>query len=426
MTFFANCGITSRKEFRHKSTRALQLRKTTEPEFKTKQISTIQHTFQILHHREFATAMSDSTLFKPLTVGKLKLSHRIGMCPLTRYRATDDHIPLPMVVKYYEQRASIPGTLLVSEGTFISPAQGGFANVPGIYNEEQIAAWRKVTDAVHSKGSFIFCQLWALGRTAETDVAKKENITIMSSSNIPVDAAHSVPVPLSLDQIKVTVQDYARAAENAVKAGFDGVELHGANGYLIDQFLQDRCNRRDDKYGGSVENRSRFALEAVKAVVDIIGADRTAIRFSPWSTYNGMRMDDPVPQFKDIILKLNELKLAYLHLVESRIAGNADVETFDKLEFAMDIWSGPLLIAGGYRPTSARQLVDVEHKDKDIVVLFGRYFISTPDLPFRIRENLDLNEYDRSTFYTPMSAKGYTDYTFSKEFLSSVAIHNVA
>ncbi|KAH7371126.1 hypothetical protein BKA66DRAFT_470188 [Pyrenochaeta sp. MPI-SDFR-AT-0127] len=369
--------------------------------------------------------MADSQLFQPLTVGRIQLSHRIGMCPLTRFRATDDHVPLPMVAEYYSQRASLPGTFLITEGTFISPAQGGYANVPGIYNDAQIAAWRKVTDAVHAKGSFIFCQLWALGRTANAKVAEDEDIIITSSGDIPVDSEHSTPVPLSLDQIKGIIRDYAQAAKNAIEAGFDGVELHGANGYLIDQFLQDRCNNRKDQYGGSIENRSRFAMEAVEAVVDAIGADRTAIRFSPWSTFNGMRMDEPVPQFRDIILKLNKLNLAYLHLVESRIAGNADVEIFDKLEFAMDIWSGPLFIAGGYRPASAYRLVDEEHKDKKIVVLFGRYFISTPDLPFRIRSNLELNKYDRSTFYTPMSAKGYTDYSFSKEFLKTLPVETV-
>lgn len=360
--------------------------------------------------------MTESRLFKPLAVGRLQLSHRIGMCPLTRFRASDDHVPLPIVETYYAQRASVPGTLLVSEGTFISPSQGGFANVPGIYNDAQIAAWRKVTDAVHAKGSYIFCQLWALGRTAEGDIAEKENFTVTSSSDLPVDAAHPQPAPLTVSQIKSTIQDYAQAAKNAIAAGFDGVELHGANGYLIDQFIQDNCNQRTDEYGGSIENRSRFAVEAVQAVTDAVGANRTAIRFSPWSTFNAMRMDNPVPQFSDIIRKLDPLGLAYLHLVESRIAGNADVESFDKLEFAMTIWNGPLLIAGGYRPDSAKRLVDEEQKSRDIVVMFGRFFISTPDLPFRIKAGLELNQYDRDTFYTPQQAKGYIDYKFSSDF----------
>ncbi|KAH7083498.1 hypothetical protein BKA63DRAFT_154132 [Paraphoma chrysanthemicola] len=360
--------------------------------------------------------MSESKLFKPLTIGKLQLSHRIGMCPLTRFRASDDHVPLPIVETYYAQRGSVPKTLLISEGTFISPKQGGTNNVPGIYNESQIAAWRKVTDAVHAKGSYIFCQLWALGRTASPDVARRENIRVTSSSNIALSEDHVVPEPLSVEEIKSTIEDYAQAAKNALAAGFDGVELHGANGYLIDQFLQDVSNKRTDQYGGSIENRSRFALEAVQAVVDAVGADRTAIRFSPFSPFNGMKMDNLVPQFADIVQKLNPLKLAYLHLVESRIAGSKDCEGDEKLDFAIDLWSGPLLLAGGYKPDTAKMVVDHERPDKDIVVMFGRLYISTPDLPFRVKNGLDLNPYNRDTFYTPMKAEGYIDYEFSTHF----------
>ncbi|KAK1763975.1 hypothetical protein QBC33DRAFT_548458 [Phialemonium atrogriseum] len=365
--------------------------------------------------------MPDSRLFQPLKVGNLTLSHRLAMCPLTRFRASDDHVPLPSVREYYGQRASVPGTLIISEGAFISPAHGGYANVPGIYNEDQIAAWRTVTDAVHAKGSYIFCQLWALGRTADTSVAAHEGITFVSSSNIPVDSERPAPVPLSKVQIRQSIQDYANAAKNAIKAGFDGVELHGANGYLIDQFIQDTCNRREDEYGGSIENRSRFAVEVVKAVSDAIGGERTGVRFSPWSTYNGMRMDEPIPQFADVIRRIKELSpsIAYLHLVESRIAGNADVEASDKLTFAYDIWDRPLLVAGGFTAESAQRLVE-EHPDKEIVVMFGRYFISTPDLPFRIKSGLALSPYDRDTFYTPMATKGYTDYPFSPQFLETV------
>ncbi|ORY69023.1 uncharacterized protein BCR38DRAFT_482499 [Pseudomassariella vexata] len=361
--------------------------------------------------------MSNSRLFQPFTLGNLKLGHRMGLCPLTRFRASDEHVPLDIVTDYYSQRGSVPGTLLISEGVFISPADGGYANVPGIYNQEQIDAWRKVTDAVHAKGSYIFCQLWALGRAADAEVAKREGITIVSSGTFPVDSHAAQPQQLSLDDIQAKIANYVNAAKNAIAAGFDGVELHGANGYLIDQFIQDRCNQRDDQYGGSIENRSRFAVEVVKAVSEAVGPERTGIRFSPWSTYNGMRMDDPIPQFSDVIRKLAKFNLAYLHLVESRIAGNADVEASDKLTFAFDLWNGPLLVAGGFRPDSARRLVDEEHPEKDIIVMFGRYFISTPDLPFRVQKGLDLNAYNRDTFYTPKEVVGYLDYPFSKEFL---------
>lgn len=361
--------------------------------------------------------MADSRLFKAVTIGNVKLNHRLGMCPLTRYRASDEHVPSPSFEDYYSQRASVPGTLLVSEGTFIAPEHGGYANVPGIYNDKQIKAWRKVTDAVHAKGSFIFCQLWALGRTANKAIAEQEGITFRSSSNIPVDPERPVPVPLTAEEIKTTAKQYAQAAKNAITAGFDGVELHGANGYLIDQFLQDTCNQRTDDYGGSVENRSRFAVEMAQAVCDAIGPERTGIRFSPWSTFNAMKMEDPVPQFTDVIKRLNSLKLAYVHLVESRIAGSVDVESTESLTFAIEAREGPLLIAGGYKSDSARKLVDEEYPDREIVVMFGRYFISTPDLPFRIQSGLELTKYDRATFYTPKSPTGYIDYPFSKEFL---------
>ncbi|KAM5343678.1 hypothetical protein ACJ41O_012215 [Fusarium nematophilum] len=369
-----------------------------------------------------AEAMADmgkSRLFKPIKVGNLTLHHRIAMCPLTRYRASDDHVPTPSFRDYYSQRASVPGTLLISEGTFISPADGGFANVPGIYNDEQVKAWRSVTDAVHAKGGYIFCQLWALGRTAEPDVAEKEGIIFRSSSDIPPDSTRPRPKPLSVDEIQDTVRNYARAAQRAIEAGFDGVEIHGANGYLVDQFIQDRCNKRVDAYGGSIENRSRFAVEVVQAVCEAVGPERTGIRFSPWSVYNDMRMDDPIAQFTDVIQRLKPLGLAYLHLIESRISGATDVKSSDtdKLTFAINIWDGPLFIAGGYTPETARRLVDEEYPNKDIVVPFGRYFISTPDLPFRIQRGLELNKYNRETFYTPKATEGYTDYPFSKEFL---------
>ncbi|KAJ8116176.1 hypothetical protein OPT61_g2337 [Boeremia exigua] len=365
--------------------------------------------------------MTDSKLFKPIAIGRLQLSHRMGMCPLTRFRASDDHVPLPIVETYYAQRSSVPGTLLIAEGTLISEAQGGFANVPGIYNESQIAGWRKVTDAVHAKGSYIYCQLWALGRTAEIDVAAKESVTVKSSSNLRCDEQHPVPVPMTIEDIKTTIQDYAQAAKNAIAAGFDGVELHGANGYLIDQFTQDTCNKRTDQYGGSIENRSRFAVEVVQAVVDAVGADRTGIRLSPFSKFNDMKMDNLMTQFSDLVKKLDPLKLAYLHLVESRIAGNADVESTESLDFAIDLWSGPLLLAGGYKPDTAKTVVDQERPNRDILVMFGRLFIATPDLPFRVKEGLDLNQYNRDTFYTPKKPEGYIDYEFSPQFSKAAA-----
>lgn len=368
------------------------------------------------------TPSTSSRLFEPLKLGNLTLQHRLVMAPLTRFRADDSHVQLPFTPIYYGQRASVPGTLLISEATFISQRAGGYPNVPGVWNQEQIAAWRKVTDAVHAKGSYIFCQLWALGRTANPDVAKAEGIEIVSSSPNPLNSSSPVPKELSVEEIQTFVADFAQAARNAIEAGFDGVELHGANGYLIDQFIQDVVNVRTDAYGGSVENRSRFALEAVRAAVDAIGAERVGIRLSPFSQFQGMRMADPVPQFTHLLKGLKELKLAYVHVVESRVSGNADIDgTTEKVDFVVQTWGNisPVLIAGGFRPASAKKAVDEEYKDSDVAIVFGRYFLSTPDLPFRIARGIELNPYDRDTFYKAKTEEGYTDYPFSKEFEQS-------
>jgi NADPH2 dehydrogenase len=361
--------------------------------------------------------MSNSRLFQPLKLGSIELRNRVAMAPLTRFRASDDHSILPIAAEYYGQRASVPGTLLITEATYISKQHGGYPNVPGIYDQEQIAAWKHVTDEVHRKGSFIFLQLWALGRVANKDFAEKNDITVKSSSATQLSDDLAVPKEMTVEEIKETVATYAQAAKNAIAAGFDGVEIHGANGYLIDQFLQDTCNKRTDDYGGSVENRSRFAIEVTRAVVDAVGADKTGIRLSPFSDFQGMKMEDPLPQFSDIIKKLNGLNLAYVHLVESRVSGNADAEDYTALQPLLSLYtSGPILIAGGYKPESAKRLVEEEQKDRDIVVVFGRYFISTPDLVFRLEKGIDFNPYQRDTFYTPKSEKGYIDYPFSKEF----------
>ncbi|KAK7949381.1 Chanoclavine-I aldehyde reductase [Apiospora aurea] len=354
-----------------------------------------------------------SKLFQPLKVGNNTLQHRLAMAPLTRFRADGDH-------EYYEQRASVPGTLLITEATFISPQAGGYPNVPGIYTPEQIRAWKDVTDAVHAKGSFIWVQLWALGRVANPDALKKENpaFKVKGASPLPEAEGKTVPEEMTEQEIKDFVRDYAQAARNAVElAGFDGVEIHGANGYLIDQFTQDVSNQRTDAYGGSIENRSRFALEVAKAVVEApgVGPERVGIRLSPWSPFQGMKMADP---------GLKELKLAYLHVVESRVGGNldvADTKSAEKVEFAVQAWdrTSPVFIAGGFTPESAREVVDAEYKDHEVVVVFGRYFISTPDLPFRVQKGIELTPYDRDTFYNAMEEKGYTTYPFSQEFLQS-------
>ncbi|KAK1238239.1 hypothetical protein MKX08_002818 [Trichoderma sp. CBMAI-0020] len=361
--------------------------------------------------------MDNSQLFKPLKIGNVVIKHRIGMAPMTRLRATDDRVPLPLMAEYYGQRSAVPGTLLISEGTFISyESSGGFSNAPGIWNEEQIAAWRLVTNNVHAKGSFIFCQIFAMGRAADEELSKKDGVEIIGPSPIPIAETAPVPRSMTLDEIKKTVQDFATAAQNAILAGFDGVEVHGANGYLIDQFIQDNSNQRHDEYGGSIENRSRFIDEIMKAVVEAIGPERVGLRLSPWSSFQGMKMANPIPQFSDIINRASKLNLAYLHLVESRISGSSDSEGSETLDFAYNLWDKPLLVAGGYKLDDARQLVN-KHLSKDIVVMYGRYFIANPDLVYRIKERLQFDEYNRDSFYRIKDASGYVDYPFSMQYL---------
>lgn len=358
------------------------------------------------------------SLSDPLRIGNSQLKHRLIMAPLTRYRADDAHVQLPIATEYYAQRASVPGTMLITEATFISPRASGMDNIPGIYNADQIKQWKQITHGVHEKGSYIYLQLWHLGRAAYPDVLKQNGCDFVSSSPTPMSADSPTPRAMTEEEIHSTIGDYAQAAKNAIEAGFDGVEIHGANGYLIDQFTQDICNVRTDAWGGSIENRARFGLEVAKAVVDAVGAERTGIRLSPYSIFQGMRMADPIPQFSYLIAGLQKLKLAYLHLVESRVSGNADSEATDKIDFAVKIWNGtsPVLAAGGFTADSARRVVEEEYPDVDLAVVFGRYFISNPDLPYRVLKGVDLSEYDRETFYTPKSPKGYIDYPFSKEW----------
>ncbi|KAG0649805.1 Chanoclavine-I aldehyde reductase fgaOx3 [Hyphodiscus hymeniophilus] len=370
-----------------------------------------------------------SKLFTPLKVGQVTLQHRVAMAPLTRFRVDNDHIPLPFVKEYYEQRASVPGTLLVTEATLISPRAGGYPNVPGIHNEAQIKAWKEVTEAVHGKGSFIFCQLWALGRAAQPGVINADGFDYVSSSAVATEEGLPVPRALTEEEIVQFITDYANAAKSAIAAGFDGVEIHGANGYLVDQFTQDNCNKRTDSWGGSVENRARFAIEVTKSIIDAVGAKRTAIRFSPWNDMNAMKMKDPQPQFSYIVSALKKLKIAYIHFVESR---NDETE---KLDFLTDIWgkTSPVLIAGsltrggdglelqGSHPSRAKAVLE-KYPKTDVVTVFGRYFISNPDLPFRLKKGLALTEYDRSTFYKVGSRDGYTDLPFSKEFQASIKV----
>ncbi|KAG9245949.1 hypothetical protein BJ878DRAFT_499073 [Calycina marina] len=365
--------------------------------------------------------MADTKLFTPLKIGNATLSNRVVMAPLTRFRGTDDHVPLPFVKEYYTQRASYPGTLLITEATFIAPQAGGMPNVPGIWNKDQITTWKEVTDSVHKNGSLIYMQLWALGRAANSQNLTKElgtDAKVVSASDVPFEGG-AKPTALTEEEIHQYIQLYAQAAKNAIEAGFDGVEVHSANGYLPDQFLQDKSNFRTDSWGGSIERRAKFGLEVTKAVVEAVGSERTGIRLSPYSTFQGMKMDDPAPQFEYYVKELKKLHLSYLHLVTSRIAGNADVVGKESIDHLVEIWDNqsPVLLAGGFKPDTA--VAEINKHKQDTAVAFGRYFISNPDLVFRVKENIKLIEYDRDLFYNAKQEHGYTDYEFSKEFKSA-------
>lgn len=376
-------------------------------------------------HFSTNSKMSD-TLFQPLKLGSLSLSHRVAMAPLTRLRADADHIPSPLAKDYYSQRGSIPGTLLITEATFISPQSGGMAHVPGIWNEEQVKVWREVTDAVHAKGSFIVVQLWALGRQAKAKVLEKTGHRVVSSSPFGVGGDEPTPHELTESEIQGYIAEYVQAAKNAIAAGFDGVQLHGANGYLPDQFLQDVVNSRTDKWGGSIENRARFHLEVTKALIATVGKERVSVRLSPYTLFQpgGVRMKEPGPQFTYVIKELKALDISFLDLVEPRTSGSGPVDGVyaapESLDFAVEAWGKdkPVILAGGYTTEKARQAVEERYPGYKIIVAFGRYFISTPDLPYRVQKGLDMNPYHRPTFYTK-GAKGYTDYPFSEDFTAS-------
>ncbi|TFK72632.1 FMN-linked oxidoreductase [Pluteus cervinus] len=362
-------------------------------------------------------------LFQPITVGDITLQHRIALAPVTRTRNDKDtQAPLVHLVRpYYEQRASTPGTLLITEATAIARQASGFPNAAGIYSQDQIDAWKQVVDGIHAQGSFIFLQLWALGRAANV-VALRElgDYPIVGASSIPISTETVVPHALTKTEIQEYIQLYVQAAKNAVfGAGFDGVEIHGAHGFLVDQFLQDITNDRTDEYGGSIENRSRFALEVVDAVAEAVGPRRTGIRFSPWAQVHEMGMKDPVPQFSHVVteIKRRQPDFAYIHVVEPRVNGMEDVETVlatKSNDFIRDIWSPkPLISAGGYVRESA-----LKRAEGDIIAS-GRWFISNPDLPVKSQRDIPWTKYDRKTFYvsgrvTEGWDKGYLDYPFAK------------
>lgn len=362
--------------------------------------------------------MSEISLFTPLRLGTITIANRIVMAPLTRMRAGAGNSPTELNVAYYAQRSS--AGLIVAEGTAVSHQAQGYPNAPGIYTREQIAGWRRVTDAVHGQGGRIFLQIAHNGRNSHSSLVPNGSLPVAPSaipSNLPGFTAkfEQVPIetPRSLEthEIPLIVEDFRRAAAHAMDAGFDGVELQGANSHLIDQFLEDGTNLRTDRYGGSPANRSRFLFEIVEQVSKSIGADRLAVRLSPFGQYGGISDSNPLQLFTFVIKELNKFGIAYLHLIEGRGSeiGLTDTPNEGSLNNATlfrPCFDGPLISAAAYNAESATQAVKKGYAD---AIAFGRLYIANPDLAERLRDGSALNAYDRSTFYGGAD-HGYIDY----------------
>jgi len=357
-----------------------------------------------------------STLFSPVKIGPYQLSHRVVMAPLTRMRSDPGDIPSDLMVEYYSQRASKDG-LIISEATPVSIRGNGYAGAPGIYSDHQIEGWRRVTDIVHAKGGRIFLQLWHVGRQSHTDLQPNGEPPVAPSAIAAEGHAYtrqgevpfSMPRALALEQIPGIVEEFRAGAERALHAGFDGVEIHGANGYLPDQFLQDGTNKRTDEYGGLIENRARFLLEITQAAISVWGADRVGVRIAPSGTYGSMSDSNPAATFGYVVTELDRIGIAYLHVVEPRIKGTEEIAEGKAPIAAQHLrpkFDRTLIAAGGFTAESAAAIVEAGDAD---LVAFGRHFVSNPDLPERIRRNLPLNRYDRSTFYGG-DGRGYIDY----------------
>ena len=354
-------------------------------------------------------------LFTPFKLGSLLLPNRIVMAPLTRCRAGVGNSPTQMNANYYAQRAS--AGLIISEASQISPQGVGYPNTPGIHSSEQIEGWQLVTNAVHQQGGRIFLQLWHVGRVSHPSMQPGGALPVAPSAIAPEGMAATyqgekpfvIPRVLETAEIAGIIEAYRQAATNAMVAGFDGVEIHSANGYLLDQFLQDNSNKRTDKYGGSIENRARLLMEVTAAVTEVWGGDRVGVRLSPSSTFMDMQDSDPEALFGYVGAALNHFNLAYLHIVEPRVKGD-DTEDEEVLgigvKFFRPIFKGALITAGGYQLDSGNGVLAEGNSD---LVAYGRSFIANPDLPKRLALNLPLNQYDRSTFYT-QGEEGYIDY----------------
>lgn len=356
-------------------------------------------------------------LFTPVKVGKLQLSNRIAYAPLTRCRAIGN-VHTPAAATYYGQR-SVQGTLLISEATSILQEARGYPNTPGIWSPEQLKSWEPVVQAVHGKGAHLFLQLWHCGRASHQEY-QPGGVAPMSSSAVAITSPefqvytskgpvpYPVPREATKDEIKTVIKAYGQAAKNAIAVGCDGVEVHGANGYLIDQFIKDSINKRTDEYGGSIEKRCRFALEVLAEVCAAVGPERVGVRITPFTTFLDALDSTPYATHIYLLEKLNAMGLAYLHMVEPRILGNVEVDDpVDTLKPFREVYKGTFITAGGFDRLSGPKAVASGAAD---LVAYGRWYLSNPDLHKRFLLNAPLNKYDRDTFYSPDPVVGYTDY----------------
>jgi N-ethylmaleimide reductase len=363
--------------------------------------------------------MKDS-LFRPIELGALSLPHRIIMPALTRMRAQGAGVPGPLAVEYYGQRAS--AAMIITEATAISTQGHGYPAMPGMYSAEQVSGWRAVTDAVHDRGGRIALQIVHHGRWSHSSYNADGSMPVAPSAVTPPGMAfgpafntlaYETPRALTLAEIALIVEAFRQTARLAMDAGFDAVEVHGANGFLIDQFLQDGSNLRTDAYGGSIDRRARFLFEVIDGVARDIGADRVGLRLSPHGSLGGLSDSDTEPHFRHVIHELNRRGLAWLHLVEPRasaigLGDDASVDRANNAAMFRDDFSGPLITAGGYTVKTGAEALASGLAD---VVAFGRMFIANPDLVERIRQGVPLTAFDRSTAYGG-GAAGYTDYPF--------------
>lgn len=350
-------------------------------------------------------------LFSPVALGSISLKNRIVMAPLTRNRAGEGGVPQPLNATYYAQRAS--AGLIVTEATPISAMAHGYPALPGIYTDAQLAGWKKVTDAVHANGGKIVIQLWHVGRISHPSLLPNQALPVAPSAIKPAGQAFTYqglvdyvePRALDVSELPGIVQDYVHATKSAIAAGFDGVEIHAANGYLLDQFLRDGTNHRTDQYGGSIENRARLLLEVTQAVVGVIGADKVGVRLSPVNPFNDMQDSNPQAVFNYVANALNQFNLAYLHAVEGGIHGGGKSDPFDFAAFRQ-LFKGAYMANLAYDKQRGNQAVASGHAD---VVAYGVPYIANPDLVERFKQDTPLNEADSNTFYGG-TERGYTDY----------------